>query len=806
MKTIPYLRRLVLLFACCWSALLAAGAQTAAGMPAPSPELMGRFWTAHWIKHTSTPQADFGVWLFRRTFELPEKPARFVVHVTGDARYRLWVNGQDVMAGPQAGDPDNWHFESVDLAPWLRAGKNVIAARVIGYGDIGPHSNMGQRTGFLLQGDTETERVADTGAKWKVTRDTGVAPFLADRDKLRTYVVVSPGSALDGSRHPWGWETPEFDDSGWAAAQALRPGYPRGVGTDVDYWLVPRTIPLLEETPERFARVVRSAGVTPPAAFPAQTAAFTVPAGTKAGMLLDRGHLTNAYPRITVSGGRGARVTMRYAEALFDAKRQKGHRDETEGKELIGLGDQFIPDGGRNRSFSPIDFRTYRYVQLDIETGEEPLTIEDLSGVFTGYPFKENARFESDDPELSRIWDVGWRTLRLCTIDTYVDCPYYEQLQYVGDTRLQALISLYVSGDDRLMRNAIEQFDRSRIPEGLTRSRYPANHPQLINTFSLFWVDMVHDHWWHRGDTAFMAERMTGVEAVLAWFARRMDPATGLLGPLDYWTFVDWAREWPWEPLATIGGQPPGSRTGGSTVVSLQYAGTLRRAAQLAHALGRDELASRYEQQAAGLIAAVNRHCWDAGRGFYADTPGGKSFSQHGNLLAVLTGAVTGDAARDLIQRTADDTSLVQTTTYFRFYLLRALKEAGLGEQYLSRLGLWRDMLALGLTTFAEKPDPTRSDCHAWSSTPVYELLATVCGIEPASPGFATVRIEPHLGHLQHASATMPHPQGEIAVALRRAGEGIRAEVTLPAGVTGEFVWKGRAVALNAGAQTLTLP
>ncbi|HEX2862002.1 MAG TPA: alpha-L-rhamnosidase C-terminal domain-containing protein, partial [Lacunisphaera sp.] len=391
-------------------------------------------------------------------------------------------------------------------------------------------------------------------------------------------------------------------------------------------------------------------------------------------------------------------------------------------------------------------------------------------------------------------------------IDTYVDCPYYEQLQYVGDTRIQALISLYVSGDDRLMRNAIELYDRSRIPEGITQSRYPSFSPQLINTFSLFWVDMLHDYWRHRSDDAFLRARLTGLKSVLAWFEARIDPATGLLGPLPYWTFVDWADEWAWNGALGSGGEPAGAHTGGSSVVTLQYAGTLRRAAELCRALGETDAGARYEQVAAGLLAAVNRHCWDESRRLYADTPARTIFSQHANVFAVLSGAVTGAAARELIQRAADDKSLIQATTYFRFYLLRALKEAGLGERYLAGLGQWHDMLARGLTTFAEKPDPTRSDCHAWSASPVYELLATVCGIEPASPGFATVRIQPHLGHLKQASAKMPHPRGQITVALRRQGVALDAEVTLPEGVSGTLVWAGKEVALRAGAQTLRLP
>ena len=780
--------------------------EPASGLPATSEPLRLSRWPAHWITHPAAPKADYGVYLFRKVLDLPAKPARFVVHVTGDARYRLWVNGRSVGYGPQRCDTAAWRYESLDLAPFLEPGANILAAQVIGYGDLAPYASMGQRTAFLLQGDTAAERTVDTGAGWKVFRDSGYQPFQADRERLHTFVVVGPGDRLDAAQHPWGWQQPGFDDAAWVAPRVLGQGQPRGWGTDVDYWLTPRSIPLMEETPERLARVVRATGVEVPAGFLAGRAALTVPANTRASVLLDQGNLTNAFPQLTVSGGRGTTVTLRYAEALVDAKKQKGNRDATEGRELLGLGDQFLPDGAAHRLFAPMDFRTYRYLQLDVTTGAEPLVIEDLHGVFTGYPFRENATFTSDDPELAKIWTVGWRTARLCALETYVDCPYYEQLQYVGDTRIQSLISLYVSGDDRLMRNAIELFDDSRRPDGLTQSRYPSLSPQIINTFSLFWVEMLHDYWRHRTDDVFLRARLTGLQAVLAWFEAKIDPQTGLLGPLPYWTYVDWADQWNWNGVLGIGGEPSGAHTGGSSIVTLQYAGTLRHAAELCHALGRDDLATHYEQLAAGLCAAANRHCWDENRRLYADTPAKDVFSQHANIMAVLAGAVTGDAARELMQRVTDDTTLIQATTYFRFYLLRAMKSVGLGDQYLSRLGPWHTMLERGLTTFAEKPDPTRSDCHAWSASPVYELLATVCGIEPASPGFATVRIEPHLGHLQQASAKMPHPRGEIAVTLRREGAGVAAEISLPEGVTGTFAWSGRSVVLHAGPQSLRLP
>jgi alpha-L-rhamnosidase len=798
--------RVLLFLVCAISTFAATAGVSISGSPVPSPHLLTDKWPAYWIMYPSAPKNEYGVYLFRKQFDLLERPQRFVVHVTGDARYRLFVNGRSVTFGPQRSDPSLWRYDSIDLAPWLLAGKNVIAAQVWSYGETGPYAIMTLRTGFLLQGDTDAEKIVDTNESWKVFRDEAYQPLPHDRARLKTFIVVGPGDRVDGARQPWGWETPGFDDHAWLAGRLLGNGLPEGWGTDVSWWLAPRSIPSMEETPLRLGSVRRFTGAQPAADFLTGNAPLTVPARTKASVLLDQGFETNAFPQLTVSGGKGGRVTLTYAEGLFDKAGQKGNRAEVDHREIIGVSDEFRPDGGAHRRFASLDFRTYRYLQLDIEAGDEPLVIDDVSGIFTGYPFQENGFFTSDDPALSRIWTVGWRTARLCAFETYVDCPYYEQLQYVGDTRIQSLISLYVSGDDRLMRNAIELFDRSRIPEGLTQSRYPSISPQLINTFSLFWIDMIHDYWRHREDEAFLRARLTGMDNVLGWFERKIDAKTGLMGPLPYWTFVDWTKEWAWSEERGIGGSPDGAKHGGSAIVSLQLAGTLQRAAELSRAFGDDYHATHYEKLAAGLRQAVQRLCWDEKRRLFADTPEKNFYSQHVNVMAVLSGAIEGDAARELIQRVAHDTSLIQCSTYFRFYLLRAMKQAGLGDDYLTMLTPWQGMLAKGLTTFAEQPDPTRSDCHAWSASPVYEMLATVCGVEPASPGFATVRIEPHLGPLKRAEGKVMHPKGEILVSLVRENDGLQAKVALPAGVTGKFIWKGKSTELKSGEQSLRFP
>jgi alpha-L-rhamnosidase len=307
----------------------------------------------------------------------------------------------------------------------------------------------------------------------------------------------------------------------------------------------------------------------------------------------------------------------------------------------------------------------------------------------------------------------------------------------------------------------------------------------------------------YRGDEELVRARLLGIRNVIDWFTARIDPRTGMLGPLDYWTFVDWTDQWPWNDAAGIGGEPDGTRTGGSSIVTLQFAETLGSAAELCRAIGEDGLADRYAERARALNEAVVRLCWDEGRGLVADTPSKRSFSQHANIMAVLSGAISGDKATDLMARVAGDKDITQASLYYRFYLGRAMKRVGLGDSYVAMLQPWRDALAVGLTTFPEKSDPTRSDCHAWSASPVFELLSTVCGVEPGSAGFRTVRVEPNLGALHHVSGRIAHPLGAIDVRFDRDGDRLEGDITLPPGVTGVFQWKGSTVPLHGGQQNI---
>ncbi len=774
-------------------------------------QILQKRWNAYWISVPKEPLHDYGVYYFRKQLPLAAKPAQFVVHVSGDNRYKLYVNGTLASLGPARGDFFHWNFETVDLAPFLVPGENVVSAVVWNDGAYRPEAQMSLRTGFILQGDSEKEEVVNTNRSWKAARDSSHAPLLPQL--VYSYYVAGPGEKVDMNRTDDQWMKTGFRDMAWQAAQEGLHGLPKGVFDLSEGWmLVPRPIPPVELQAQRLSAVRKAEGISVPAGFPQTKTALTIPPNTVATLLLDQGHLTNAYPTIVFSKGKEAVVSLRYAEALYineadgkdwRAQRQKGNRNEVDGKRFVGREDEIISNGNDGQQFTALTWRTFRYLQLRVQTKNDPLTIDDLYSHFTGYPFQRVAKFTSGDDTLSAILDVGWRTARLCAVETYMDCPYYEQLQYVGDTRIQALVSLYNSGDDRLVRNAITQIDNSRLAEGLTLSRFPTASPQEIPPFSLWYIGMLHDYWRYRPDSAFVKGKLPGVRQVLQFFSRYQQ-ADGTLKNPPYWNFTDWCNDKGWDR-----GVAPMGKDGTSAALDFQLLWAYQLAGELEAALGMEALAGHYKAAASRLQQTVRKKYWNKAKRSFADTPEKDLYSQHVNALAILTGTVAGGKAKALAQKILSDTSFTQATVYFRYYLHLALIKAGLGNDYLAWLDVWKQNLRMGMTTWAEMSDinATRSDCHAWGAHPNIELFRTVLGIDSDAPGFAVVKIEPHPGNLKNVRGEVPHPNGMIAAAYQYGNNKWNVSITLPQNTPGYLVWKGKRYPLRKGEKnSLTLP
>lgn len=777
---------------------------------------------AAWVWHPDAALGETAVLRFTLSFSLPAETT-LDLHVTADQRFQLQVDGEEIGFGPDRGDVEKWSVASYRLT--LAAGSHRLTALVWwlkdeSMGGSAVHSSSGNfaplrppvaqatwRGGFLLAGEGPLANLLNTGrAAWQV-EDLTTAVRLV-RPAFYAYHDIGPEFHVDGAK--WNAGTPA--KSAVVVAGAID-GNPHGV-VRPGWRLAPATLP------EQLRRPVRGGCVRAllekwadgpfssekPA--PSQTGPWErlllgageveIPAHSERTVLWDFEAYVCGYVQLLTQGGAGSRVRIDWAEALHEATSQqavtavtgKGHRDEIAGKVFHGFGDEFLPAEGAVQ-FSVWWWRSGRYLRLRIRTGSEPLVCQRLTILSTGYPLGEAAPFISSDADLTRLLAICENTTRACAHEVWADCPYYEQMAYVGDSRLAALINYAVFADDRLSRRMIELFDDSRRANGLVAERTPATWQQVSVTYSLLWVLMVRDFAWWRDDRAFVQARLRGVRAMLDEVLALVTE-DGLLRAVPGWSFVDWVPAWR-------EGCGPGVREGDSSIINLHLLLALRAQAELEKAWGEPELAARAGRRASELERAILGRYWCGQRGLLADTGERADFSEHAQALGLLAGIASPGGQAAWVDTWLAAKGLARATSYFSFYIMEALRQAGRGRELYQRINAGREVLATGLLTMPEAPEPTRSDCHGWSAHLRWHAAASLAGVRPTAPGFARVEVAPLPGAIDRIDAVIQHPRGVIRVQWQQVDERLSGSVELPAGTSGEFRWQGRVQALQAG-------
>lgn len=772
-------------------------------------------WNAQWITHPTIAVTEHAVVLFRKSFDLSVIPKKFIIHISADNHYRLYVNGQYITRGPARGDRHHWFYETLDIAQYLKSGKNSLAAEVVNWGPKRSFTYFSQMTSFIVQGNSTTEAIVNTvGGAWKCFHNQAYkaeeVDWIFDRSTIDFGLYVgNPTDHIDGSKYPWDWEKTVFDDSAWASSKwadisgTRNEQYAGGILFGDGKTLIPRRTGLLHECKEELGKVVRTSGINHDDKFLRGTGALQIEANKKVSLLIDQSYETIGYPEMLLSGGKGARVQVMYAENLiYKNKSEKLDRSNIENKYLVGIKDTYYPDGSSNRLYRPLYLRAFRFVQLDIETGAEPLTINNFYNILCTAPIELKGKFETDNADLNALMPMGWRTASICAQDMLMSDAAYEQMQYTGDSRVHNLTLLALSGDDRLTRNSLIQFDESRIPEGLTYACYPNAFHLIIPSYSLIWIDQVYDYMMWKDDRAFIKQFELGIKNVLHWYEQRLQP-NGLLGPIEWWPALAWPRHYE-------NGVPPGINKGGNTLYSLHYAYTLRHAAEIFKYLEKETESNRFRKQADAIGAAVNKHCKRAD-GLYKESPTLDSISQITNIMAALAGATNTKESKQLMLKLTESKDWFgQVDLFLHLYLFEALNKTNLQEKFVDELSEWMLMKKRNLSTFAEVPlewgeETQRSECHPWSTSPNYFFFRTLCGIEPLTAGHKSVIIKPYLGDLKFVKATYPHHLGNIMLDIQSEGSSIKGTVTIPAGIQATFQWQGKKQVLKPGINAIQL-
>ena len=745
------------------------------------------------IWHPVAARNEFGAVMFRRQIKLRKALRNLPLFVTASQRFELYLDGQLIARGPSRSDPDRWNCVTVKI-PQLPAGEHVLAARVIHYGRLGGKAQLGGDAFFALASRNDIQKPPgpfDTGKDWRCLADQSFTPVIKHPMRLGS-IQTGCGEAVDGSKFPWGWNTTKFIPKGWLPARVLLPAIFNEWGNrPLQHELQPDPLPQMEEKEEAFQRLWKmklpdgktTTPETPaivnkhaPCVLPLQIAPKSC-----VRIILDRGELTNAYPAITVSGGKAAHITMVGAEAprFPGSFKSKGNRDEIDGKVFAGTVDSFISDGGKQRIFTTSWFRSFRYLVLEISTAQQALVINAVNCRFSGYPMRHKSKIKTTGQlgrDLARREKLSWRTQRLCSHETFFDCPHYEQGQFPGDTRIQAVYHYLAANDDRLARKAIDDFHASRNSSGLLSSHHPLNSFHAIPTYSLQWIGMLYDFIMYRGDKSFINRYLPAAREILAWFDRKKAP-DGMLGFIPDAPFIDWT------PAFTAGNAPQ-EKNGHSSILTMLFAQACQWQAALESACGFPELHKRYAKTAKQLRTATRQQCWNAARGLLADTAAQNSFSRHAQVEAVLAGLWSTPQARKALlnaERYAD--IIPEGTLYYTYYVIQAFKTARLGTLAYQRLQAWdRCLEDSGLTTWPETlRQDTRSDCHAWSVTPGIENLQLLLGISPAECGFAALSFNPYHHLPAKTSGRLQIPAGTVDVELMPLGRNkLQASINSP--------------------------
>ena len=560
---------------------------------------------------------------------------------SADNRAQLFLDGERISDGPERGTPEYWYYQNVSIT--VSAGKHVLTARVI-----------------CLDPDVKKRQCAYA----QMTVRHG---FWIDEPSglLRDWDCQVAGGI--------GFEIPFPDWGAFPRMKVNSAWNPKILSGEGGVWKPVRQVEDSRILHEPDLPLMRYEEIVPEQRVPGL---FYFPV------------YVCAWGQYHFSG-RGT-VKIRWAETPyldteFDPSGLHGRKGKRNGSCFIGNFDVFEVNG--ELDWHDFWWKAGHYVEIRTE-GE----VQYQARFFrTGYPYP-------DFQPKSNLERMAFETLQACSFETYMDCPYFEQLLYAGDSRLEALCTYKLFDDHRLPAKCLRMLSLSQRADGALNAQYPSCSDQKIPSFMLIWLLMLSDYRRRHGDDALVMELRPRAEKLLGYL-RTQENQDGLLA-VPGWNFIDWCMEWE-------RGVPPGGEP--DSVLNLFYVIALQRMAEM-------ELLPGLEKKAKTLGKTIRQVFFDEEKQLYALDSRRQYFSEHPQALALL--AFSDTSVIPGLRRGG----LTQCSIYFSYYYLAACRQFGLDDLLEKRLDRWRVLADEGLTTFPEEFDNPRSDCHAWSSHILYFL------------------------------------------------------------------------------------
>lgn len=477
------------------------------------------------------------------------------------------------------------------------------------------------------------------------------------------------------------------------------------------------------------------------------------------GVLFDFGREIFGYVRIRSRGKPGLFVGESQAEAL--------NASPAAFEQSLAIR---ATDDDAWESEAPLAFRYAR-----VEGHEpEPLTCRTLF-----HPVQYRGAFACSNDNLTRIWMHSAYTLRLCLQDFIIDGLKRDRLPWVGDLVMSMLVDAYTFGEAEIVRRTLTALGRAGIAK---------THLNGIIDYSLWWLIAQDQFQLYFGDPEHLRREWPRIEDAAERLSAACDADGFLLVDPGTWLFIDWVE---------------GAK---NTALQMLWVWAQRSCAHLARRMGKEDLAVRCSQRADALAARLRTSAWDPERGVWLDEPHGASVpSRHATMFSVIADVALPAQSAAIRERLLNPSLPPVGTPYMAGFECLALARLGAVGDMLSRIDTcWGAMLKLGASSFWEAFEARsqgdahygfygrpfgKSLCHAWSAGPAAILPQALFGLVPLEDSWRVFTVEPRLGPLSWACATVPTPHGDITLA---ADAGRRMQLTVPAGAAA--LWRGQTI------------
>jgi len=406
----------------------------------------------------------------------------------------------------------------------------------------------------------------------------------------------------------------------------------------------------------------------------------------------------------------------------------------------------------------------FRYLRI---TGAEPEAVE-CRALF--HPARYRGAFACSDERLTRIWMHSAYTHRLCQFDFVLDGIKRDRLPWVDNMNLSAAVESYSFADPELLRRTLTVMGRASDRSDING----------IVDYNFLWV-IGHDGFQrYFADTAYLRREWPRIQALIERVAANCDKNGLVRPPRNAWVFIDWVD------------------FDKNTSLQMMWLWAQRAGVRLAERVGDSATASAWTRRADALEDLLREKAWDNAAGVWTDPDKPVPPSRHAHVLSMVSGLAKPPQYPGILKVLQGSQAEPLNSPSMNYYNILALSQ--LGEPAAARTRLrevWGAMLDHGATTFWEGYSPEekgddayafygrpygKSLCHAWGAGPVVLLPQLILGLRPTADGWKRFTVDPNLGDLQWACATVPTPQGDIEVEV----EGKRIQLRLPKGTAAE--------------------